>query len=106
MQCATLIDLLQLRAEQQPNQRAYTFMIDGKVEGKTFTYAELDLQARAIAAQLQQYHARGERALLLYPQGLEFLAAFFGCLYAGVIAIPAPPPEASRLKRTLPRLQA
>jgi len=76
MQCATLIDLLQLRAEQQPNQRAYTFMIDGKVEGKTFTYAELDLQARAIAAQLQQYHARGERALLLYPQGLEFLAAF------------------------------
>ncbi|WP_353572344.1 amino acid adenylation domain-containing protein [Candidatus Albibeggiatoa sp. nov. BB20] len=106
MQCATLIDLLQLRAEQQAEKRAYTFMIDGKVEGKTFTYAELDLQARAIAAQLQQYYAHGERALLLYPQGLEFLAAFFGCLYAGVIAIPVPPPEASRLKRTLPRLQA
>jgi amino acid adenylation domain-containing protein len=106
MQCKTLIDLLQLRAEQQADKRAYTFMVDGKVEGKTFTYAELDLQARAIAAQLQQYNAHGERALLLYPQGLEFLAAFFGCLYAGVIAIPAPPPEASRLKRTLPRLQA
>lgn len=106
MQCKTLIDLLQLRAEQQADKRAYTFMVDGKVEGKTFTYAELDLQARAIAAQLQQYYAQGERALLLYPQGLEFLAAFFGCLYAGVIAIPAPPPEASRLKRTLPRLQA
>jgi len=44
--------------------------------------------------------------LLLYPPGLEFIAAFCGCLYAGVIAIPAPPPDAARLKRTLPRLQA
>ena len=43
---------------------------------------------------------------MLFPAGLDFLKAFFGCLYAGVIAIPAPPPEASRLKRTLPRLRA
>ena len=44
--------------------------------------------------------------LLLYPQGLEVIAAFCGCLYAGVIAIPVPPPESGRLKRTLPRLRA
>src|SRR5207302_11116795 len=48
----------------------------------------------------------GERALLLYPSGIEFLAGFFGCLYAGVIAIPAPAPEASRMKRAGPRLRA
>ncbi|EHJ13171.1 fatty acyl-AMP ligase, partial [Crocosphaera watsonii] len=75
-------------------------------ETPPLTYAELDQQAKAIAALLQKYQARGERALLLYPQGLEVIAAFCGCLYAGVIAIPVPPPESGRLKRTLPRLRA
>jgi acyl-CoA synthetase (AMP-forming)/AMP-acid ligase II/acyl carrier protein len=48
----------------------------------------------------------GERALLLYPPGLEFIAAFFGCLYAGVVAVPAYPPDFDRLAATLPRLGA
>lgn len=103
---STLVELLRQRAIQQPEQRAYTFLIDGKKEGPQLSYAELDRQARAIGALLQQHQAKGERALLLYPQGLEVIAAFCGCLYAGVIAIPVPPPEAGRLKRTLPRLQS
>ncbi|MBD1878850.1 MULTISPECIES: fatty acyl-AMP ligase [unclassified Coleofasciculus] len=103
---STLVELLRWRALQQPEKVAYTFLIDGKKEGSQLTYAQLDRQARAIAALLQQHNARGERALLLYPQGLEVIAAFCGCLYAGTIAIPVPPPEAGRLKRTLPRLQA
>lgn len=70
------------------------------------TYGELDRQARAIGALLQQHNAEGERALLLYPQGLDVMAAFLGCLYGGVIAIPVPPPDAGRLKRALPRLRA
>src|ERR1700687_2046354 len=72
------------------------------MEGDHLTYAALDCQARSIGALLQSYRARGERALLLYPAGLEFIAAFFGCLYAGVIAVPLPPPN----QRTLPRLRA
>jgi acyl-CoA synthetase (AMP-forming)/AMP-acid ligase II len=103
---ATILELLRSRATQQPDGHAYTFLIDGKTESEPLTYAELDRQARAIAALLQQYQAKGERALLLYPQGLEVIAAFCGCLYAGVIAIPVPPPESGRLKRTLPRLRA
>lgn len=103
---STIVELLRQRASQQPEKLAYTFLIDGKVEGPKLTYAELDRQARAIGALLQQHQVRGERALLLYPQGLEVMAAFCGCLYAGVIAIPLPPPEAGRLKRTLPRLEA
>lgn len=103
---STLVELLRWRATNQPDGHAYTFLVDGKTEGTRLTYADLDLQARAIAAQLQQFNARGERALLLYPQGLEVMAAFLGSLYAGVIAIPVPPPDASRLKRTLPRLRA
>jgi acyl-CoA synthetase (AMP-forming)/AMP-acid ligase II len=102
----TLIKLLRGRAKQQPEGHAYTFLIDGKKESSPLTYGELDTQAKAIGALLQQYQAKGERALLLYPQGLEVIAAFCGCLYAGVIAIPVPPPESGRLKRTLPRLRS
>ncbi|MEM9486181.1 MAG: AMP-binding protein, partial [Cyanobacteria bacterium P01_F01_bin.116] len=100
---STLVELLRHRAQHQPHQLAYCFLEDGKREGLSYTYAELDRQAKAIAVQLQQ--ARGERALLLYPQGAEVVAAFCGCLYAGVIAIPVPPPDAGRMKRTLPRLR-
>ena len=62
--------------------------------------------AMAIGAWLESHDLVGERALLLYPAGLEFIAAFLGCLYAGVVAVPAYPPDPSRLARTLPRLQA
>jgi acyl-CoA synthetase (AMP-forming)/AMP-acid ligase II/alkylation response protein AidB-like acyl-CoA dehydrogenase/acyl carrier protein len=102
----TIVEVLRSRAVVQPQQRAYTFLVDGKVEGATFTYAELDLQARAIGALLQQHQAKGARVMLLYPQGLEVIAAFLGCLYGEAIAIPVPAPESGRLKRTLPRLQA
>jgi len=104
--CATLVELARRRADQLPEQLAYTFLDDGGREGERLSYGELDLHARAIAGWLQQVVRPGERALLLFPAGLDFLKAFLGCLYAGVIAIPVPPPEASRLKRTLPRLQA
>ncbi|MBT9316389.1 fatty acyl-AMP ligase [Leptothoe spongobia] len=102
-QFSTLVELLRYRAQHQSNDLAYCFLEDGKREGLSYTYAELDHQARAIAIQLR--HARGERALLLYPQGAEVVAAFCGCMYSGVIAIPVPPPDAGRMKRTLPRLR-
>ncbi|MDF5727867.1 MAG: amino acid adenylation domain-containing protein [Rhizonema sp. PD38] len=102
----TLVDLLRHRALHQPSRAAYTFLQNGNLEAGNLTFEQLDRRARAIAAYLQSLKAGGERALLLYPQGLEFIAAFFGCLYAGVIAIPAPPPDSTRLKRSLPRLQA
>ncbi|MGD1863004.1 MAG: fatty acyl-AMP ligase [Phormidesmis sp.] len=104
-QLSTLIELLQYRASSQPDDLAYQFLVDGKKEGAAYTYAELEEWAKAIAALLQQQQAKGERALLLYPQGIEVVAAFCGSLYAGVIAIPVPPPDAGRMKRTLPRLR-
>lgn len=100
-----LVDLLQERALRQPQRLAYTFLVDGEEEGERWTYADLDRRARAVAAVLQRSHRPGDRALLLYSPGLDFLAGFYGCLYAGLIAIPAPPPDAARLKRSLPRLQ-
>ena len=97
---STLVELLEYRAEQ-PNQVAYTFI--GQGEEARITYGELEQQARVIAAHLQSRKACGERALLLYPPGLDFIAAFFGCLYAGAIATPAYPP---RPNQNLSRLQA
>ncbi|MBD0264845.1 MAG: AMP-binding protein, partial [Tolypothrix sp. Co-bin9] len=102
-QFSTFIDLLNYRAQNQPDQTAYTFLQDGETEASRLTYKELDRQARAIACQLQSLDARGSRALLLYPPGLEFIAAFFGCLYAGVVAVPAYPP---RRNQNMSRLQA
>jgi acyl-CoA synthetase (AMP-forming)/AMP-acid ligase II len=101
---STIVELLRYRAQFQPDGHAYTFLIDGRKPTPPLSYGELDRSARAIAALLQKYQAKGERALLLYPQSLQVVAAFCGCLYAGVIAIPVPPPESGRLKRTLPRL--
>lgn len=103
---ATMVELLRDRATQQNQQHAYTFLVDGKKPTPPLSYGELDQQARAIAAWLQQHQAKKARVLLLYPQGLEVIAAFCGCLYAGAIAIPTPPPESGRIKRTLPRLRS
>jgi len=103
---STLVELLRWRAQHQPDRQAYTFLVDGEMEEVHLTYQELDWQARAIGARLQSPEAVGERALLLYPPGLEYIAGFFGCLYAGSVAVPAYPPDPTRLNRTLPRLQA
>ncbi|MDB5099423.1 MAG: Malonyl CoA-acyl carrier protein transacylase, partial [Cyanobacteria bacterium RYN_339] len=105
---ATLPAILQWRALHQPDRPAYTFLADGELDARSLTYGELDQQARAIAATLQARQLAGQRALLLFPTGLEFLAAFLGCLYANVTAIPAPAQfdDARRSARTLPRLRA
>ncbi|WNF15118.1 fatty acyl-AMP ligase [Microcystis aeruginosa] len=100
---STLVELLRYRASSQPERIAYIFLRDGEIEEARLTYGELDQNARAIAAHLQSLEAKGERGLLLYPPGLDFISAFFGCLYAGVVAIPAYPP---RRNQNLLRLQA
>ena len=105
-ECSTLVELLRWRAVQQPEQRSHVYLSDGEVEAGHLTHVALDRQARSIGALLQSYRARGERALLLYPAGLEFIAAFFGCLYAGAIAVPLPPPNLAQPQRSLPRLRA
>jgi acyl-CoA synthetase (AMP-forming)/AMP-acid ligase II len=102
-ECLTFVDLLSDRAQSQPDRTAYTFIHRGEKETGKLSYKELDGQARAIAACLQSLAAAGERVLLLYPPGLEFIAAFMGCLYAGVVAVPAYPP---RRNQKMTRLQA
>jgi natural product biosynthesis luciferase-like monooxygenase protein/amino acid adenylation domain-containing protein len=102
----TLTEILRRRARRQPERTAFSFLADGEGVTARLTYAELDARARAVGALLQECGARGERVLLLFDAGLEFVTSFFGCLYAGAVAVPAPPPHPARLGRTLPRVQA
>ena len=100
---STLIELLVYRVRTQPEQEIYTYLKNGEIEEDKLTYEQLHLRARKIASSLQSLKVYGERALLLYQPGLDFITAFFGCLYAGVIAVPAYPP---RRNQNLSRLQA
>ncbi|WP_404483990.1 non-ribosomal peptide synthetase [Pseudomonas sp. HT11] len=92
----TLVQSLQRRAAQTPDQVALRFLADSAEQNVVLSYRDLDQRARAIAAALQANAALGERAVLLFPSGPDYVAAFFGCLYAGVIAVPAYPPESTR----------
>ncbi|RYZ42010.1 MAG: fatty acyl-AMP ligase [Myxococcaceae bacterium] len=89
-----ITDLLREHARTRPDQEAVTLVRDlDRADGSTtFSYQRLDAEARRLAAWLQARFPEGERILLLYPVGVDFVAGFFGCLYAGMIAVPAPLP--------------
>ncbi|MCP2247287.1 fatty acyl-AMP ligase [Lentzea aerocolonigenes] len=88
---ANLAELCRRQVARRGEERAFVFLESGVVESAALTYAELDVRARAIAVRLRSLAQPGSRALLCHPPGLEFVAAFLGCLYAGIIAVPAPP---------------
>ncbi len=98
----TLPEILQTRAIQTPDETAYIFLRDGEDDEERITYFELDRAARAIAGKLTESNVRGERALMLFPPGLEFVKSLYGCFYAGIIAVPA---YAPRKNRSLERIK-
>jgi amino acid adenylation domain-containing protein len=102
-QFSTLVDLLEWRARFQAERVAYTFLVDNATQRISLSWSDLHRKAQLIGQRLCEMDAAGKTVLLLYPSDLEYVAAFFGCLYAGAIAVPAYPP---RLNRNLHRLQA
>ncbi|OAN67110.1 AMP-binding protein [Sphingomonas sp. TDK1] len=93
--CETFVDILASHALHRPNDLAYRFLHSGG-GGEILTYADLDTRARGVAAKLTALGLAGERVLLLSPPGLDYIVGFFGCLYAGAIAVPVYPPRANR----------
>ena len=93
---STLAHALQRRAALTPDRVALRFLADTPEQSAVLSYRDLDLRARTIAAALQVDAALGDRVVLLFPSGPDYVAAFFGCLYAGVIDVPAYPPESAR----------
>ncbi|WP_433574451.1 fatty acyl-AMP ligase [Nocardia brasiliensis] len=102
----TLVELLSARARRQPDETRFIFLGDGENETSALTYGAVDTAARAIAAHLGSIARPGDRVLLLYAPGLDFVEAFYGCLYAGIIAVPVAPPQLSKLETSLARLAA
>src|SRR5262245_46541586 len=100
----TLIEISDRHSKELRNRLAFVFLSDGNIESARLTYSQLDLAARAWASVLAERVEPGERALLVYEAGLDFVIAFFACLYSGLVAVPLPAPEASRLKAGLRRL--
>src|SRR5258707_534007 len=103
----TLVEVLRSRAERRGEDLAYTFLLDGETAEANTTYAELDRRARGRAAATLKRAGMGDgaRVLLLYPPGLDYIAAFFGCLYAGAVAVPAYPPRSRRPSARLQSIQ-
>ena len=86
---SNLVDLARAWSNREPRRVVYSFLADGDFSETSLTYHDLDRRAQTFAAALQARGATGERVLLLYPPGLEYITAFFGCLYAGAICVPA-----------------
>lgn len=98
-----LLSISRQYAEETTDIQPFTFIdySGNKPTDITLSYAELDRRARQVAALLQTRGLPGQRVLLLYPAGLDYLCAFFGCLYASMIAVPAYPPLNPRLRDRL-----
>src|SRR5271167_3131310 len=86
----SVVEMLYHRACETPDLNAYTFLADGEVPAGCLTYSALDRRARILSEQLRERFPSGERVLLLFAPGLDFITAFFGCLYAEMIAVPVP----------------
>ena len=102
-QTTNIVDCLQFWKGELPHEPAFYFLQDGEGDEICWTFAELDRKVRSVAATLQAQELHGQRVLLLYPPGLDFVAGFYGCLCAGAVAVPAYPP---RRNRNMQRIQA
>jgi acyl-CoA synthetase (AMP-forming)/AMP-acid ligase II/acyl carrier protein len=89
----SIVEVLRFWALEQPNKVVFSFLSESETVDTTLTFRELDLLAKSIAAKLQSMELQGKRAVLVFPPGLDFIIAFWGCLYAGVIAVPVYPPR-------------
>ncbi|HEX8106608.1 MAG TPA: fatty acyl-AMP ligase, partial [Kofleriaceae bacterium] len=90
-----LFSLLARRVAEDPARLAYGFEADGGGED-SLTYGQLARRAGAIAARLRETARPGDTALLLLPQGLDYIVAFWACVQANVIAVPLFPPRRNR----------
>lgn len=100
----TVADLLRERAAAAPDRMGYAYLADGDAAQVEVTYGALDRKARGIAAALRDTCPEGGRAVLLLPPGLDYVSAFFGCLYAGVVAVPVALPDGAQARRAVPQL--
>lgn len=115
MKANSFLEVIKERVKEFKDREAFLFAneeildtLDKRLDTqyKGYTYFEMDVKFRAVAAMLQKTANKGDRVLLLHEPGEDFVTAFMGCLYAGMIAVPIYPPNPARLERTLPHFLA
>lgn len=82
--------MLQDKAASNPNKVAIEFLTNKKIT--SYTFLNLHQKALAIAEEIKKNCQQGDRVILLYPPSIDFIAAFWGCIYAGVVPVPTPLP--------------
>ena len=87
------LELLESRAEETPDNTAFGFIGNVLDDEVLMTYAELDRKSRSIAANLQQMAKAGDRVVLLFQPGADYICALMSCFYAGMIAVPVYAPR-------------
>src|SRR6266542_4414959 len=106
----TIVDILRWRADNQTDRMAFTYLVNGETKSRSLTYGDLYQLAQTVGAWLQTRKMEGERVIILYPSGLEYIAVLMGCFYAGAVAVPLYPPKhnhnLSRLKAIIEDAQA
>ncbi|MBP6704065.1 MAG: fatty acyl-AMP ligase [Vicinamibacteria bacterium] len=101
----TLVDVLRNRAQSREGSKGFTFLVDGEGVEERLDYAELERRARSLAAQLSMRVPYGERAVLVFDAGLDYVRALFACFQAGVVAVPAYPPNPLRPEAGLAQIE-
>lgn len=91
-----LLEVLEKMAHQHPDRKAFVYLKDGEVESDSCTYRELCRQSQKLAAYFQLLNLEGERIMILLPSGIDYIIAFFGCMYAKSLPVPVYPPSKSR----------
>ena len=102
----SLVEILHKRAVHQDSGKAYVFLENGEVEKEVVNYRQLHHMAGKVAATMLDSHRKGDRALLLLPSGIDYIAAFFGCLYAGIVAVPVYPPRGTQHFERLEKIRS
>lgn len=103
---ASAVHSLDWFARNTPHKLIFTHLRDGEEDAERMTFLELAEAAQGIASRLLQRCDPGDRAILVYDTGLDFIKAFVGCLYAGIVAVPAPTIDALRWNNTVQRLES
>ena len=94
---ADLLAVFETWVAQKPAALVHTFLEGDGSESDSYTMGQLNQATNGVAALIAAKVKPGERALLCYPPGLDFLVAFYGCLKAGVVAVPVFPPDPRKL---------
>lgn len=102
----TIVSILEKHAKHQPNKTAFTYLIDGERQQQSITYIQLVTQAKQFATQLLVKHQLGDRALLLFQPGLDYIRALIACFFAGITPIPAYPPGNKHYRHRLQSIAA